>query len=285
MSGVLCPTTTAELDHGLVEYRFDQRGSATVLVLHGGHLNAGLALGEDVFADAGYSVLAPSRPGYGRTPLATGTTTSGFADVLRSLCEHLGIARIAAVVGVSAGGPTAMAIAARHPDLVERVILQSAVGPVPWPDARTRLAARIAFVPATERVTWSVVRAIMRLAPDLGLRLLLGDLAALPAKQVVRALSAEDRRMLIELFSRMRSGEGFRNDLATLRAGADQVVTQPTLVIASRNDGAVPFAHAEALSAAIRHSRLIESAADSHFVWLSHDWPAISGKIRDFLAD
>ncbi|MGO1056245.1 alpha/beta fold hydrolase [Crossiella sp. CA198] len=284
MSGVVRPTTTAELARGLVEYRFDQRGSGTVLVLHGGHLNAGLALGEDVFADAGYSVLAPSRPGYGRTPLPTGTTTSGFADVLRSLCDHLGIARITAVVGVSAGGPTAMAIAARHPDLVERVILQSAVGPLPWPDARTRRAARFAFAPATERVTWSVVRAIMRTVPDLGLRLLLGDLAAVPARQAVTALTAEHRQLLIELFSRMRSGEGFRNDLATIRAGADEVVTQPALVIASRDDGAVPFAHAEALSAAIRHSRLIESAADSHFVWLGHDWPAISDKIRDFLA-
>ncbi|WP_227998869.1 alpha/beta fold hydrolase [Nocardia australiensis] len=283
MTSVARSTMTAELDCGVVEYRFDQRGSTTVVVFHGGHMNAGLALGEDVFVDAGYSVLVPSRPGYGRTPLSTGMTADGFADVTRSLCDHLGITRVAAVVGISAGGPTAMATAARHPDLVERVIFQSAVGPLPWPDERTRMAARLVFAAATERITWSAVRVIMRTAPDLGLRMLLGDLAALPARQVVAALSAENRRLLIELFSRMRSGRGFRNDLAAV-AGSAGEVTQPTLVIASRNDGSVPFDHAEALASAIQHSSLVESQADSHFIWLGQDWPAISGKIRNFLA-
>lgn len=202
---------------------------------------------------------------------------------MRSLCGHLGITRVAAVVGISAGGPTAMATAARHPDLVRRVILQSAVGPIPWPDARTRLAARVAFAPSTERTTWSAVRAIMRTAPDAGLRMLLGDLAALPARQVVAALSTEERGMLIELFSRMRSGRGFRNDLAVVRDDLAEVA-QPTLVIASRNDGSVPFAHAEALAAMLPHGDLLESNADSHFIWLGRDWPAISGEIRGFLA-
>lgn len=276
-------TTTAALDLGTLEYRFDQRHGPTVVMFHGGHMHAGLALGEETFVDAGYSVLVPSRPGYGRTPLSTGTTTSRFADVVRSLCDHLGITQVAAVVGISAGGPTAMAMAARHPDFVERVILQSAVGPLPWPDTRTRLAARLAFGPATERLTWSAVRAIMRTAPDVGLRMLFGDLTALPARQVMTALSAEERKMVIELFSRMRSGHGFRNDLAAGGEGVDNV-TQPTLVIASRNDGSVPFAHAERLASTIQYANLIESSADSHFIWLGHDWPSISGKICDFLA-
>ncbi|WP_232376104.1 alpha/beta fold hydrolase [Amycolatopsis aidingensis] len=283
MTGVARLTATADLEHGTVEYRFDQRGGSTVVMLHGGHMHAGLALGEQTFADAGYSVLVPSRPGYGRTPLATGTTTSGFADVTRALCDHLGITRVAAAVGVSAGGPTAMATAVRHPDLVERVILQSAVGPLPWPDTPTRLAARLAFAPATEHLTWSAVRAIIRTTPGLGLRMLLGDLTTLPARRVLTALTAEDRQTLLELFSRMRSGQGFRNDLAAIRDRVGRV-TQPTLIIASRNDGSVPFTHAEALASTVQHSNLVESAADSHFIWLSRDWPAISNKIRDFLA-
>lgn len=282
MTGVARRTTTAELGAGVVEYRLDERGADTVVVLHGGHMNAGLALGEDVFLDAGYSVLVPSRPGYGRTPLTTGTSAGGFADVARSLCEHLGITRVAAVVGVSAGGRTAAAMAARHPDLVERVILQSAVGPLRWPGRGTRVAARLAFAPATERLTWSAVRAVLRAAPQTGLRMLLGDLSALPARKVVRGLSARDRDTLIDLFSRMRSGYGFRNDLTAVPDVAARV-GQPTIVIASRNDGAVPFAHAEAITAAVPRCRLIESAADSHFIWFGPDWPAIAAEIRDFL--
>ncbi|WP_198320512.1 alpha/beta fold hydrolase [Actinosynnema pretiosum] len=212
MTGADRPTTTASLDRGTVEYRFDRRDGPTVLLFHGGHARAGIALGEDVFADAGHSVLVPSRPGYGRTPLTTGTTSGGFADVARALCAHLGVDRVAAAVGVSAGGPPALATAARHPDLVERVVLQSAVGPPHWPDARTRRAGVLAFSPATERVTWSLVRLLVRVAPDAGLRLL-GNLSTSSAKRSVAALSREQREALVDLFSRMRSGEGFRNDM------------------------------------------------------------------------
>ena len=84
MTAVDRPTATALLSQGVVEYRFDRRGGATVILFHGGHMNAALALGEEVFAEAGYSVLVPSRPGYGRTPLTTGTTMSGAPTKLTS---------------------------------------------------------------------------------------------------------------------------------------------------------------------------------------------------------
>jgi len=278
------PTTVARLDAGPVEYRLEQRDDATVVVLHGGHVRAGLAVGEEVFAESGYTVLAPSRPGYGRTPLQTGVSAGGFADVTRALCEHLGIAKVAAVVGTSGGGPTAVALAARHPDLVERLILQSAVGLLPWPDRRTRLAAQVGFAAATEQVTWGAVHALLRLAPEVGLRWLLGGLSTLPVRDVLAALRVEDRAWLVALFARMRSGRGFLNDLrASPDATAAAEVGQPTLVIATRNDGAVPFAHAQSLVAAIRHAELVESQAESHVIWLGSDWPAIAETIRAFL--
>jgi pimeloyl-ACP methyl ester carboxylesterase len=272
----------ARLDQGPVEYRLEQRGGPAVVVLHGGHMRAGLVLGEEVFAESGCTVLAPSRPGYGRTPLSTGTSVSGFADVTRALCEHLGITGVAAVVGISGGGPTAATLAARHPDLVERLILQSAVGWLAWPDRRTRIAAHAVFAAATERATWGAMRQLMRLAPETGLRLLLRDLSTLPVRDVTAALRAQDRATLVALFSRMRSGSGFLNDLRPT-PDVTAEVGQPTLVIATRRDGAVPFAHAQSLAAAIARAELVESRADSHFVWFGPDWPAIAGTIRAFL--
>ncbi len=276
------PTTVAHLDAGPVEYRWEQRGDATVVVFHGGHVRAGLAVGEDVFAEAGYTILAPSRPGYGRTPLSTGTTVTGFADVTRTLCAHLGITKVAAVIGTSGGGPTAVAMAARHPHLVERLILQSAVGPLPYPDRRTRLGAKVMFAAPTEPATWGLMRVLLRHAPDAALRLLLGSLSTLPARNVMANLRAEDRVALATLFSRMRSGRGFLNDLHTTPdVTAD--VGQPTLVIATRHDRGVPFAHAQTLTTAIRHANLVESHADSHLIWLARDWPNIAETIRVFL--
>jgi hypothetical protein len=51
-------------------------------------------------------------------------------------------------------------------------------------------------------------------------------------------------------------------------------------VIATRNDGSVPFAHAQSLTDAIAQATLVESRADSHFVSLGPDWPAIADIIR-----
>jgi pimeloyl-ACP methyl ester carboxylesterase len=276
------PTTTASLPAGPVEYRLDRRGSAVVLVFHGGHVRAGLALGEDVFAAAGCTVLVPSRPGYGRTPLSTGRSVAGFTDVVRSLCEHLGIDRISAVVGISGGGPTAATMAARHPDLVERLILLSAVGWLPFPDRVTRLGAHVGFTAATERLTWTGVRALLRVAPNAGLRLMLRSLSTRPAGEVLAALSSDDRDTLLALFTQMRSGRGFLNDLRPTPDVTAQI-HQPTLVVATRTDRGVPFAHARSLAGSIRHAELVESRAHSHFVWLAPDWPAIAERIQAFL--
>ncbi|MBB6438810.1 alpha/beta fold hydrolase [Streptomyces candidus] len=112
--------------NGPVEYRLDRRdGPAAVVLLHGGHLRAGPPRGEEVSAAAGCTVLAPSRPGCGRTPVSTGTSPTGFAGAVSGLCAHLGIQRVDAVAGVSAGGPTAVAPAALHPALVRKVPLLS----------------------------------------------------------------------------------------------------------------------------------------------------------------
>src|SRR5258705_13177711 len=104
-----CGSTTAVacVAAGQVEYLLDRCGEAVVVIFHGGHVRAGLALGEEVFAAAGCTLLAPSRPGYGRTPLSTGSSVEGYTDVVRALCADLGITRVTAVVGVSGGGPTA----------------------------------------------------------------------------------------------------------------------------------------------------------------------------------
>lgn len=101
------PTQIAQLRGGPVQYRLERRGPATVVVFHGGHTHAGIALGENTYTGAGFSVLVPSRPGYGKTPLAAGPTPSSFADTAWELCRHLGIEHIAAATGISAGSLTA----------------------------------------------------------------------------------------------------------------------------------------------------------------------------------
>jgi pimeloyl-ACP methyl ester carboxylesterase len=282
MPDLIRPTEVAQLPQGEVEYRLDRRGDRVVLVFHGGHVRAGLALGEEVFAATDCTVLVPSRPGYGRTPLSTGTSVQQYSDVVRELCAHLGVSRLAAVVGISGGGPSAATMAARHADLVERLILVSAVGWLPYPDRWTRLGAHLGFNAMTEHLTWAGAHTLARLAPGACLRLMLRSLSTRPASEVVAALRPEDRAALLALFAQMRSGRGFLNDL---RPTPDITarIDQPTLVIATPTDRGVPFTHARSLASTIRNAELIQSHAYSHFVWLGPDWPAIAGRIRAFL--
>lgn len=268
----------------VVEYRLQRQGHDTIVVFHGGHMRAGLALGEEVFTSAGFTVLAPSRPGYGRTPLTPATSVARFTDTVAHLCRALGVDKVAAVVGISAGGRTALTMAARHPDLVKRVILQSAVGFDPWPDRLTRRGGRIIFGAGVEAATWAAVRTLLRLAPETGLRLLMRDLSVLPARQVVAGLSRQDRAGLTELFRAMRSGRGFVADMNPVPDCA-AAVTQPVLIIASRRDRSVPFTHAQSLATAIPQAQLEESHADSHLIWFGADYPRTAAKIVTFLND
>ncbi|MFS1299929.1 hypothetical protein [Streptosporangium longisporum] len=127
-----------------------------------------------------------------------------------------------------------------------------------------------------------MVRLLMRAAPRAGLRLLLRDLSTRPPGRVMAGLSEHDRAELIALFTLMRSGEGFVNDMLPVPDCAGQV-TQPVLVIASRTDGSVPFAHAESLAAAVPRAEPAESRADGHMIWFAPDYPAIAGRIKEFL--
>jgi pimeloyl-ACP methyl ester carboxylesterase len=97
------------------------------------HGQPGSRLEADLFdladleaADA--RIVAFDRPGMGRSDLVPAQDMT--VDVLDALAvaDHVGLDRFA-VIGVSAGGPPALALAATHPERVTRVVLSSAAGP------------------------------------------------------------------------------------------------------------------------------------------------------------
>ncbi|MBE1589564.1 alpha/beta fold hydrolase [Nonomuraea angiospora] len=78
--------------------------------------------------------------------------------------------------------------------------------------------------------------------------------------------------------------DALRKRLRRRHAHCAGQVSQPTLVIATRNDRSAPFAHAEFSAAAIPNAELADTRADSHLIWFGPDYPHIAAKIRDFLA-
>lgn len=259
-------TAVQTIDGEEIEYLLHQGGGRLAVLFHGGHLRADLEIGHETFLAAGCSVLHPSRPGYGGTPLSAGPDSARFADRIATLCEQLGYREVVAV-GVSAGGRTATTFAVRHPYLVTGLVLESATSFLPWPAPSTSVVAKFAFRSGVERVTWAMTRFLFRRFPAFTFRRMLSSLSTMRPGVAYERLNAAERETLIDLLARMRSGRGFINDLRTTE-DVTRDVTQPTLVVASRNDGAVPLRHAYTLVDSIPNADLVVTDAVSHFLWI-----------------
>lgn len=89
------------------------------------------------------TLLSVDRPGYGRSDAVTNgrwATVSSAADDIAAVLDSVGAGRVG-VVGWSAGGRVALALAARRPDLVDRVVVAATPAPdeeIPWIDPGQR---------------------------------------------------------------------------------------------------------------------------------------------------
>jgi pimeloyl-ACP methyl ester carboxylesterase len=262
-----------------------------VLVFPGGHTTAATPLGSDLYTDLGYRVLAFSRPGYGRTAVGP-LTAQEFVPAIAEVCRQLGVAEAAATVGVSFGGLQAALVAAWLGHLAPRLVLHScAPSTLPFPDSSLEAAVGpVGFAPWAQGVTWRTIRRLT--ASDRGLRLMMSTLSTLPVESWWDTWTSADRASARTTLAAMGSGAGFVNDLrqgAAARSQYRRTVLQsvpcPTLVTASRRDGAVRFEHAEAFVRTIPHARLSETTAASHFYWIGPQRSALSRTIGDFLLE
>jgi pimeloyl-ACP methyl ester carboxylesterase len=111
-----------------VEYAM--RGEGTpLLALHGagGGYEQGLGVAQ-LLGSENLKTIAVSRPGYRRTPLATGATLHEQARAMAALLDTLQLERVV-VAALSAGGLAALQFALDYPDRCRGLILISAHGP------------------------------------------------------------------------------------------------------------------------------------------------------------
>lgn len=115
--------TRIETEFGPIEHAREGSGPP-VLVIHGagGGYDQGLMLGHELFGP-GFDVIAPSRFGYLGTPVPTDSSPAAQADAHAALLDALRISGPVTVVGVSAGAPSAIELALRHPERVSALIL------------------------------------------------------------------------------------------------------------------------------------------------------------------
>jgi pimeloyl-ACP methyl ester carboxylesterase len=266
---------------GLIEYRSVGQGPV-VLVLNGGHTNCHSPLGHEAFFLAqGYQLIIPSRPGYGRTPSSTGKRAEAFADALVSLLDLLQLDQVI-VVGISAGGPTALQLAGRHPERVSKVILQNAATDGRYASGMIRFLTYLFFNPVLEGMVWAAFRRFGRVAPQAALKSLMWGLTCLPIDQVLSAMSPDQQQAALAFLQASRSGSGFLHDIHH-HCGDLGRVRAPVLAITSKYDGLVDSSHAVSVEKHIPQAQLFISEAESHLMWFSSHDHEIRAKMQEFL--
>jgi pimeloyl-ACP methyl ester carboxylesterase len=211
-----------------------------ILLVHGagGGFDQGLAVGRSLAA-RGHRVIAMSRFGYLRTPLPNDASAPAQADAHACLLDALGLER-AAVIGVSAGAPSALQLAVRHPERVSALVLLVPAAYVP----RAGGAAPVRTPPGTRQLFETALRsdflfwAIRRAAPRLMVRGVLGT----PPQLVEQADTAERARinaMLDEILPVTDRRLGLLNDAVVttnIARYALESVSAPTLTISAADD-------------------------------------------------
>lgn len=112
----------AQTPCGPIEYAVAGDGKP-VLVVHGagGGFDQGMDFGASL-VERSFRVIAMSRFGYLRTPLPADASPAAQADAHACLLDALGIERVA-VVGASAGAPSSIQFALRHPKRISALVL------------------------------------------------------------------------------------------------------------------------------------------------------------------
>ena len=265
-SRLLTGSQLYETTAGVVEAAITGRGSA-VLTSHGsgGGYDMGLWLAQLIGGQ--FQTVAPSRFGYLRTPVPSDPTPEAQADAYAALLDTLKIDSVI-IIGLSAGGPSALQFAIRHPGRCHGLMMLSAASQ-PVPPLPPMLQAIYPFMLRSDFIPW----AFYTIAPH----------AVFQANGVSRALLARikfdrDKMRLLDAlyqttFPTTPRRQGMMNDLQQLtnfQAYPLERITVPTLVVHAVNDPIIPLRSGEFSARTIPNAQFIRLEDGGHFTCVTH---------------
>lgn len=230
---------------------------------------------NDEASAAGVRLIVPDRPGYGHSSYHRGRRLGDWAGDVAHLADHLGLDRFA-VVGVSGGGPHALACAAGLGDRVTRVALVSPAGPSSAPALRSGLSRRQLGVLRLRHLL------VPLLLPVIRLLLAAYRLAPRAALALARRLMPErDAEILTwpRVRDRLVAQAAVRPSPTQARAAVQDLllfsspwglaldrVTQPVDVWHGDADTTVPVEHGRHLAEVLPHATLHELPGEGHLL-------------------
>jgi pimeloyl-ACP methyl ester carboxylesterase len=272
----------ARTAYGPIEYTLLGKGPV-VLVCHGTSSDCFSVEASASLLEAGFAVLTPSRPGYGRTPSNVGISAMQAAQAMVALLDRLEI-ELCAVKAISGGGPTGVALVANYPERVRRLALIAAITKTEDRTQEPSYQSQKAFYGPLHGMFWTMLGLISRLSPSGMARQTMTIFSAHDPEDVLRQLTADDIQKICRFYQGRSSRAGAMNDMGhTVGKELLQEVKIPTLVIHSREDKSVPFSHAEWSLANIPNTELCESGITGHFYWVGPDYQRVDQQLVTFL--
>jgi 2-hydroxy-6-oxonona-2,4-dienedioate hydrolase len=270
----LYKTSAGEVEAALIGH------GSTVLISHGsgGGYDMGLWLAQLIGGQFQY--IAPSRFGYLRSPIPSNPAPEAQADAYAELLDTLNINSVI-IIGLSAGGPSALQFALRHSGRCHGLIMLSAASH-PVPPLPTILRAIFPFMLKSDFIPWL----FFTIAPH----------AVFQANGVSRGLLAkikfdrEKMHLLNELyqttFPTTPRREGMINDMQQLTIFPTypiELIAVPTLVVHAVNDPIIPIESGEFSAQTIPNARFIRLEDGGHFACVTHreeTMPIVQGFLK-----
>lgn len=253
-----------------INYAIEGQGPH-ILISHGagGGYDQGLLIAQ-AFQDRHnphYTILAPSRFGYIRTPLPDNTSPQTQADFYADLLDLLNIPS-AAVVSYSAGGPAALQFALRYPDRCWSLVMISSmshhVRPAP---ALFKMMFQSILCCDLVAVLWGKLVAdkmweMYGIHPD-ALAQYKQDPEVWPLLRGVQEILFPIRLRRNGIFNDFEQAVCFpRAPLGDIRV--------PTLVVHGDNDPVVPLSHANLVAGQVPNAEQVIVQGGSHFCLFTH---------------
>jgi pimeloyl-ACP methyl ester carboxylesterase len=267
-------------------------GGAPVFFCHGfpgSRLDARLF--EEAARQLGVRLISADRPGCGLSDFLPGRSIADWAADVRTLADHLRLDRFA-VLGLSGGGPYAMATAIGLPDRISRLGLVCPLGSLARPDttggmgsAQTAMIRLTRTVPGLARWlnTW-LTGPVMRRIPALALGIL-SQSAPTSDRQVLADPDVRARLLasIREAFRHGGRGPAWDLHLFTRDPGPDPArISSPTLLWHGEADTTVPVAFGHDHAARIPGCQARFLPKEGHFSLPVHHGAEI---LRDLVAD
>lgn len=280
---------TADTAAGAVEYA-DTGSGSPVLFVHGSPGGADQAVLMTAFlVEAGFRVIAPSRPGYCGTPLDDANAQpSAQAALHAALLDALDLDRVA-VACWSGGGPSSYLLASTHPERVASIAAIAAVS-----HAYTFAGTAESLLMAGKAGRW-IIKQLVHHAPKSVVQSLAkeeGDLDKHQLRELVDHIWGDEAKKafalsLSELVTGPERHAGLKNDQAQFPEIGDlglASIAAPTLLVHGTADGDVAPEQSDHALAAIPRSELLAVENGTHVAaWTDPTSDAVQARIIDHL--